>query len=52
MRFNETFRDKLVDQLPPGAWPILKYPFYFFASAILLMVLANLALHLLHATPA
>lgn len=48
MRFNETFRDRLVDQLPPRAWPILKYPFYFFASVILLLVLANSALRMHH----
>ncbi len=34
-RFNETFRDKLVDQLPPMAWPILKIPFFILASLIL-----------------
>jgi hypothetical protein len=39
MRFNETFRDKLVDQLPPKAWPILKIPFFAAASLILLFVL-------------
>jgi hypothetical protein len=40
-RFNETVRDKLVDQLPPRIWPILKYPFYFFATTLLLMLLAT-----------
>jgi len=35
MRFIETFRDKLVDQVPPKAWPILKIPFYIAASLIL-----------------
>jgi hypothetical protein len=39
MRFNETFRDKLVDQLPPKAWPILKIPFFAAASLILLFLL-------------
>ena len=48
MRFNETWRDKLVDQLPPRAWPILKYPFYFFATMILLMLLAAFGARLLH----
>ncbi len=37
-RFNETFRDKLVDQLPPKAWPILKIPF-FIGSFLLLIFL-------------
>jgi len=39
MRFNETFRDKLVDQLPPKAWPILKIPFFIAASLILVFLL-------------
>jgi hypothetical protein len=46
-RFNETFRDKLVDQLPPRAWPILKYPFYGLAYLVLMMLFATFALHLL-----
>jgi hypothetical protein len=40
-RFNETFRDKLVDQLPPRAWPLLKYPFYVFAVLVLLVIVAG-----------
>ena len=39
MRFNETFRDKLVDQLPPKAWPILKIPFFIAASLIMVFLL-------------
>jgi hypothetical protein len=39
MRFNETFRDKLVDQLPPRAWPILRIPFYIAAALLLLLTL-------------
>jgi hypothetical protein len=46
-RFNETFRDKLVDQLPPRAWPILKYPFYFLAFIVLFLLFSTFALHLL-----
>ncbi|MGA3045789.1 MAG: hypothetical protein ABSD67_04160 [Terracidiphilus sp.] len=38
-RFNETFRDKLVDQLPPKAWPILRIPFFIAASLILMFLL-------------
>jgi hypothetical protein len=45
-RFNETFRDKLVDQLPPRAWPVLKYPFYILALIISLMIVAGFALRL------
>jgi len=44
-RFDENFRDKLVDQLPPRAWPILRYFFYFFAAVVVLMLLASFALH-------
>jgi hypothetical protein len=47
-RFNETFRDKLVDQFPPRAWPFLKYPFYFFAAVIMLLLFAGFVLHLRH----
>jgi hypothetical protein len=39
MRFNETFRDKLVDQLPPRAWPILRIPFYIAAGLLLVFTL-------------
>jgi hypothetical protein len=39
MRFNETFRDKLVDQLPPKAWPILKIPFFIAAALIMVFLL-------------
>lgn len=34
-RFNETFRDKLVDHVPPRAWPILKIPFFVAGTLIL-----------------
>ncbi len=46
MRFNETWRDKLVDQLPPRAWPILRIPFYVAASLLLLFTLYASALTL------
>ncbi len=47
-RFNETLRDKLVDQLPPRAWPILKYPFYALAVIILLLLVAGSVVRVLH----
>lgn len=47
-RFNETFRDKLVDQLPPRAWPIAKYPFYILAVLLLVLMLAGNVMRLLH----
>lgn len=46
MRFNETLRDKLVDQLPPRAWPILRIPFFILASVLLLFLLYGSALAL------
>ncbi|WP_420238064.1 hypothetical protein ACOBR2_00200 [Telmatobacter bradus] len=51
MRFNETFRDKLVDQLPSHAWPFLKYPFYLLALLLILMLASNSALILLRPQP-
>ena len=47
-RFNETLRDKIVDQLPPRAWPILKYPFYILTAIVLLLMLTGLTLRLIH----
>jgi len=47
-RFNETFRDKLVDQLPPRAWPILRYPFYLLAASLLLLLISGFTLGILH----
>jgi hypothetical protein len=40
MRFNETFRDKLVDQWPAKAWPVLQAPFYALSALLLLLSLA------------
>ena len=37
-RFNETFKDKLVDQLPPRLWPILRIPFFVVSGLLLLYV--------------
>lgn len=42
-RFNESLRDKLVDQLPPRAWPILQAPFYVLAAMLLLLTLLGIA---------
>lgn len=46
-RFNETWGDKLADQLPAKAWPILQVPFYGFASLLLLLTVVGLGLVLL-----
>jgi hypothetical protein len=40
-RFNETFRDKLVDQWPAKAWPILQIPFFALSGLLLLLSLAG-----------
>ena len=45
-RFNETFTDKLVDQLPARAWPILKAPFFIISSLYLLLIFAGFAIHI------
>lgn len=42
-RFNESFSDKLVDQLPGKAWPILRVPFFIVASLYLLLILLGFA---------
>ncbi|WP_162601866.1 hypothetical protein [Occallatibacter savannae] len=39
MRFNETLRDKLVDQLPPRLWPILRIPFFIASIVMLVFIL-------------
>lgn len=39
MRFNETFADKLSDQLPPKLWPVVQIPFFTLASILLLLEL-------------
>lgn len=46
-RFNETLRDKLVDQLPPRLWPILRIPFFIASSVLLLFLLYVSAIMLL-----
>jgi len=38
-RFNETWRDKFVDQLPPKIWPILKIPFFVASSLLVIFLL-------------
>ena len=48
MRFNESLRDKLVDQLPTKAWPVLQVPFYALAAVILLLSLAGTGVILWH----
>jgi hypothetical protein len=47
-RFNESFGDKLADQLPAKAWPMLQIPFFGLAAVILLLSLIGLCVVLLH----
>jgi len=47
-RFNENLRDKLVDQLPAKAWPIVQIPFYALAALLLLLSLAGIGVILWH----
>jgi hypothetical protein len=47
MRFSETLSDKLADQLPAKAWPMLQIPFFVLASILLLLSLAGLGIVLL-----
>jgi len=58
-RFNETVGDKLADQLPRKAWPVLQIPFFALASLLLLLAVVGLGLQMLqrfglfpHAGPA
>jgi hypothetical protein len=47
-RFNDSFRDKLADQLPAKAWPVLQIPFYGLAAVLLLLTIAGLGFATLH----
>ena len=47
MRFNDTLGDKLADQLPSKAWPVLQIPFFVLASVLMLINLAGLGIVLL-----
>jgi hypothetical protein len=47
-RFNETFRDKLVDQLPPRLWPLLRIPFFIVSVLLLILLVYTAALRIPH----
>jgi len=47
-RFNETFSDKLVDQMPAKLWPVLKVPFFIIASLYLLLIFAGFTIQIIH----
>ncbi len=40
-RFNETWRDKLCDQLPRKAWPRLRFGFYALAALVVVLEIAG-----------
>jgi hypothetical protein len=46
-RFNETFGDKLADQMPAKLWPALQIPFFGVAALLLLLSLAGSCILLL-----
>jgi hypothetical protein len=47
-RFNESWRDKLVDQLPKRLWPTIWFPYYIFSRGFLLLAVAGLFLVIRH----
>jgi hypothetical protein len=47
-RLNETWQDKLVDQMPARVWPLTRKTFYVVASIVLLLTLAGSIRILLH----
>lgn len=47
-RFNETFWDKLVDQWPAKAWPVLQAPFFALSALLLLLSLAGVGTAIWH----
>jgi hypothetical protein len=46
-RFNESLADKLADQLPSKAWPVLQIPFFVLTSLLMLMSITGLGVVLL-----
>lgn len=47
-RFNETFTDKLVDQMPARLWPLMRVPFFIIASLYLLLIFTGFAIQIVH----
>lgn len=50
-RFNETFRDKLVDQLPLRLWPLLRIPFFIVSTLLLILLVYTAATRTSHLRP-
>jgi hypothetical protein len=41
MRFNQNFADKLADQWPAAAWPVLRTPFFLLGGLLFLLTVAG-----------
>lgn len=50
-RFNKTFRDKLVDQLPLRLWPLLRIPFFIVSTLLLILLVYTAATRTSHPRP-
>ena len=47
-RFNESFTDKLVDQMPAKLWPFVKVPFFIVSALYLVLIFARFAIQIIH----
>jgi hypothetical protein len=47
-RFNESFSDKFVDQMPAKVWPIARVPFFIVSALYLVLVFAGFAIQIVH----
>jgi len=47
-RFNESFTDKLVDQMPAKLWPFVKVPFFIVSALYLVLIFAGFAIQIIH----
>lgn len=47
-RLNETWQDKLVDQMPAKLWPRIKIAFYFLAVIAILLTAAGVVVTVMH----
>lgn len=52
LRMNETWRDKLVDQMPAKVWPRIRVTFRVFAALVLLATVAGVIVLIVHGPPA
>jgi hypothetical protein len=47
-RFNESFGDKFVDQMPAKVWPVARVPFFIISTLYLVLVFAGFAIQIVH----